>query len=199
MTIAIIGYGSLIWDLDDLAPKVTGPWQVGTGPAMPVEFTRVSPKRKKALALVIEDNLQELSATSHIVSSRNNLKDAKDDLAARERTHLGHIGWATRTGEAQSCSDTLANSVVSWLERSDYSAAVWTDLNGNFHDHTGIHFSHQTGLDYLKNLNDISLQEAWRYITFAPVETDTPFRRFLASNPWWASLPFDDPHPAGKS
>jgi hypothetical protein len=38
MNIAIIGYGSLIWDLADLAAHVEGPWRRGAGPHLPVEF-----------------------------------------------------------------------------------------------------------------------------------------------------------------
>ena len=188
MTVAIIGYGSLIWDLDDLAPKVDGDWQMGTGPAMPVEFSRVSPKRKKALALVIENDLEHSSATSFIASKRTRLKDAMDDLAARERTHLGHIGWATRQGDAQSCNDGVAQTVVTWLSETGYSAAVWTDLNGNFKDETGVPFSHEQASSYLQNLPAESLHEAWRYITYAPAETNTPFRRYLSGQDWWQSL-----------
>ena len=188
MKIAIIGYGSLIWDLDDLAPKVAGDWQMGTGPAMSVEFSRVSPKRKHALALVIEDGIDDFSATSFIDSKRSRLDEAKDDLAARERTHLGHIGWATRSGDANSCNDGVAASAVAWLDETGHDAAVWTDLNGNFHDHTGEPFSHHRALAYLQNLAHDSLLEAWRYITYAPAQTNTPFRRFLAQQPWWTAL-----------
>lgn len=188
MTIAIIGYGSLIWDLDDLARKVVGGWHMGAGPAMPVEFSRVSPKRKRALALVIENDLAEHSRTSYIASSRSNLSDAMVDLAARERTQLQHIGWATQSGNAKSCNDVVAQSVVEWLAATGHEAAVWTDLNGNFLDHTGEPFSHDRASQYLQTLPGESLLEAWRYITFAPVETDTPFRRYLTRQGWWMSL-----------
>ena len=35
---AILGWGSLLWDLDDLSPHVRGPWRVCAGPALPMEF-----------------------------------------------------------------------------------------------------------------------------------------------------------------
>jgi hypothetical protein len=194
MTIAIIGYGSLIWDLDDLAPKVAGGWQLGAGPGMPVEFARVSQKRKQGLVLVVEDALNHSCPTSVIESRRDRLADAVDDLAARERTHLGHIGWATRAGDVISRFDGLAESVVRWLGQTAYEAAVWTDLDGNFEEHTGAAFSHDTALGYLKTLTGASLGEAWRYITYAPAETDTPFRRHLWEDSWWTSLELhDDP------
>ena len=49
--IAVIGWGSLIWDLDNLAHLITGDWMMGAGPSLPFEFTRVSPKRKMGLAV----------------------------------------------------------------------------------------------------------------------------------------------------
>ena len=188
MKIAVIGYGSLIWDLDDLAPKVSGDWQRGTGPAMPVEFTRVSPKRKRALALVIHQDVPRPSATSYIMSNSANLDQAIEDLALRERTEVSHIGYAAEDGRAFSRNPGVAEAVTTWLGQSGCSAAVWTDLDGNFTEHTGSSFSHQTGRDYLKTLTGESLYEAWRYITYAPSETDTPFRRFLLADTWWNGL-----------
>ena len=195
MTIAIIGYGSLIWDLDDLAPKVTGDWQLGAGPGMPVEFARVSQKRKQGLVLVIEDALDHACPTSVIDSRRTRLADAVEDLAARERTHTGHIGWATQAGDVVSRFGGLAETVVRWLGDTGYEAAVWTDLDGNFKEHTGLAFSHDAGVYYLRQLKGASLGEAWRYITYAPTVTDTPFRRHLTCDPWWASLALHDDPP----
>ena len=195
MTIAIIGYGSLIWDLDDLAPKVKGDWMRGAGPAMPIEFARISQKRRQGLVLVIEDDLEHMCATSLIESRRTELRDAVDDLAARERTHAGHIGWATRAGDVTSRFNGLTESVVSWLDDTGYEAAVWSDLDGNFHEHTGEPFSHENGSDYLRGLTGASLGEAWRYITYAPEETDTPFRRHLKTDDWWTSLVLHDDPP----
>ena len=51
---AIIGWGSLIWDLESLEPHVRGDWSMGAGPRLPMEFTRVSPKRKRALVVCLD-------------------------------------------------------------------------------------------------------------------------------------------------
>ena len=53
---AVLGYGSLIWDLDDLAPHVELPWAMGGGPLLPMEFSRISPKRKMGLLSFSTDN-----------------------------------------------------------------------------------------------------------------------------------------------
>ena len=98
----------------------------------------------------------------------------------------------TRSGEQFSRTETIAPDVGQWLEETRLDAAVWTDLNGNFDEHTGETFSHAAGLSYLRSLNGDSLYEAWRYITYAPQETDTPFRRFLMTDDWWNALSFPD-------
>lgn len=188
MKIAVIGYGSLIWDLDDLEPKVNGPWQRGTGPAMPVEFARVSPKRKQALVLVIHQDVPAPSATSYIMSNKNSLEQAVEDLAARERANLDHIGYATSSGKMFSRNRGVAETAGQWLEDTGLDAAVWTDLDGNFDDHTGGTFSHEAGVAYLRTLTGQSLFEAWQYITYAPSETNTPFRRHLSADSWWNGL-----------
>jgi len=65
---AVIGYGSLIWDLDDLAPHVEGQWTLYAGPRLPLEFSLVSAKRRRGLALVI-DHEHGQSCPSCIINS----------------------------------------------------------------------------------------------------------------------------------
>lgn len=186
MRIAIIGYGSLIWDLENLAPFVTGNWQMGSGPAMPVEFSRISPKRKKALVLVIDETLDHQCKTCVINSNRDNVEQAIQDLAARERCGQEMIGYVSICGKFHKPLDCAAD----WLENSGYDAVVWTALPGNFENELQMTFTHQNGQDYLKMLSSDALEEAWRYIEFAPEVTDTPFRRFLAGDPFWQSLDY---------
>ncbi len=188
MRIAIIGYGSLIWDLDTLEEHVRGNWHLGAGPELPVEFSRVSPKRQFGLVLVLDNEAERASLTNVIESRKDRVELAAEDLAVRERAPVERIGIATRDGQKSSRSDKHADFIISWLQRVDYDAAVWTDLQGNFQEHTGMQFSHNAGLKYLKSLNEASLFEAWRYITHAPDHTWTPFRQHLSDDPWWQSL-----------
>jgi len=194
MRTAIIGYGSLIWDLENLAPWVSGGWQRGSGPALPVEFSRISPKRKMGLVLVIDNDLDHDCATSVIQSSRSDLDQAIADLAARERCPENRVGLVSKADPAmtRAKSADVTARVGHWLERSNYDAAIWTDLDANFSEHTGDIFDHARGHSYLRTLQDASLAEAWRYISYAPEETDTPFRRHLATDEWWCSLDFGD-------
>ncbi len=186
MRIAIVGYGSLIWDLENLSPFVKGDWQMGFGPAMPVEFSRISPKRKKALVLVIDDTLDHLCKTCVIESTRNNIDEAITDLAARERCTSEMIGYVSSCGK----SLHFQTSAASWLINSGFDVVIWTALPGNFQIEQSKPFNHKNGLDYLKTLSGDPLAEAWRYIENAPEVTNTPFRSFLSSDPFWQSLDF---------
>lgn len=182
MRIAIIGFGSLIWDMDNLAPHVDGDWFRGNGPQMPVEFSRISPKRAHALVLVVDETLDHQCETSVIASNRSSLELAIEDLARRERCHPEQIGVAVR-GETGGRTDE-------WLKSSFFDACIWTALPANFAEETGKPYTHENGLSYLQSLEQASLAEGWRYIEYAPRETDTPFRRFLAGQKFWASLDF---------
>jgi len=189
MNIAIIGYGSLIWDLDDLAAHVAGPWQRGAGPHLPVEFSRISAKRKQALVLVVDDAAEAPSPTSVIASARAHLDDAATDLARRERCPAEKLGIAAKGGRHRIGRSAPAMAAVeAWLASSPYDAAVWTELDGNFTHITGEAFSLLAAAAYLQTLAGESLAEAWRYIEYAPEETDTPLRRHMRAQDWWRAL-----------
>lgn len=190
MSIAILAYGSLIWDEENLAEHITGGWARGEGPGLPVEFSRISPKRKRALVLVVDETAPAPVPTSVTTSRRESIHEAAHDLARRERAPIEAIGMAERGGgRARNCPAGIGRIVNGWLEAQEtYRAAVWTNLPGNFPQVAGEDFTHAAGLRWLKGLGPESLEEAWRYITFAPEETDTPFRRFLARDDWWRGL-----------
>ncbi len=192
MSIAIIAYGSLIWDEECLAPHIAGGWARRAGPRLPVEFSRISPKRKGALVLAIDEGAGTPVATSVTRSRRTDAEEAAADLARRERAPLEAIGMADGR-HATNCPPAIGRIVNDWLAAQGvFRAAVWTNLPLNFLDETGEPFTHARGLAWLKRLSPESLAEAWRYITFAPEETDTPFRRFLGGDAWWRGLDFSD-------
>lgn len=184
--IAIIGWGSLIWDLDVLAQQTDLNWQMNAGPRLTMEFTRISPKRKFGLAVCLDD-VSGVECPTHIIASmRDDIADAVRDLAIRERTDPQNIGAVCRnTGLAKSCSDQVARAVDDWCISAGYSGAVWTDIGPNFHESNGKTFTILRGIAYLQTLQGESLDEAVRYIENAPPGTDTPLRRALSADPWW--------------
>ena len=187
--IYILGFGSLIWDLDDLAPKVRGEWLMEAGPEFPLEFSSISVKRKQSLVVVIDPDMGVPCPSHAIGSVRGSVAEAASDLAARERTSLDNIGWVDLTTGARSARRAgIGNLVDEWCRDRGAAGAVWTDGKSNFEAQRCEPFTPQLGIAYLKTLAGESLAEAVRYINSAPAGTDTPLRRALAQDAWWQEL-----------
>jgi hypothetical protein len=186
--IAILGWGSLIWDLDDLAPKVAGSWAFCAGPRLPLEFSRVSAKRAMGLVLAL-DPADGVACPTHAIRSRRaSLAEARADLAARERAPLDRIGWADADGAGESRLPEVVAIAAAWCAATGHRAVLWTDLEPNFEALTGNPFSVAAGIAHLRELAAPNLAEARRYIRAAPLATRTPLRRALARDPWWRGL-----------
>lgn len=185
--IAIIGWGSLIWDLEILTPHTVGGWQMAGGPKLPMEFSRVSPKRKLGLAVCLDPVVGVPCQTHVIRSTRRDIQAAIADLQARERAPDGRIGaWHSRFQHGR--MPEVISLVQGWCASKGWDGAVWTDLEPNFAAHTGREFSVADGIAYLKTLRGESLEEAYNYIQNAPAQTTTPLRMALAQETWWQGL-----------
>jgi hypothetical protein len=187
--IAIIGWGSLLWDLENLAPHVSGDWAIDRGPLLPLEFVRVSPKRLDALTVVVDRDHGATCATSFRLSRQSEVSEAVANLAARERAAPEHIGFlCLKSGRLRSRLPEIAERMAAWLDETGLDAAVWTDLAGNFRERTGRDFSIAAAIDYLSALPEASMTEARRYIASAPAAVDTPLRRALETHDWWRAV-----------
>ncbi len=202
--ILVIGYGSLIWDLEILAPHVSGPWRMNAGPGLPLEFSRISPKRLMGLVVCIDPD-RGAPCPSHVVASaRTDVAAARADLAARERAPLDRIGAWGRDGLRHG---RIAGLVGEWAEAAGAAGAVWTELHPNFAETAGRAFDLAAAEDWLLSLTGPSRDEAVRYIENAPAATDTPLRRHLAARPWWreeaarvaAEPPVDTAHSGARA
>ncbi len=183
---AILGWGSLIWDLGSLAPHVRGDWAIGAGPALPMEFTRVSPKRKGALAVCLDAVHGVGCATNAIASAREEIGTVVADLARRERANEAGIGAVClASGHATGTDPEVVEGVRQWCLATGWAGAVWTDVRSNFEHRLGEAFSVPRAIAYLRGLTGDSLDQAVRYIENAPAATDTPLRRALANDDWW--------------
>jgi len=159
--IAIIAYGSLVWDEECLAPHIHGGWRMARGPRLPVEFCRISPKRRQALVLTIDAAQGHEVPTAYTFSRRRAIREAIADLARRERCDERHIGICTRNGAHANTQEDIAARVHAWLARQPgLSAAIWAALPVNFRELTGRAFSLRAAVDYLRRLTGPSLSEA---------------------------------------
>ena len=187
-SIAVIGFGSLLWDLESLAINVRGGWHMYVGPYFPLEFSLVSKKRLGALALVVDEENGAQCPTCVIESARHHLSDAISDLARRERAPLETIGFFDRSnGDRRAANPNRAEIVGKWLALTNYDSAIWTDGASNFLRVTGRPFSLSSAREHLIALDTRSTREAQRYLRNAPKRVDTPLRRASVDTNWWSA------------
>ncbi|OUS07727.1 hypothetical protein A9Q96_05050 [Rhodobacterales bacterium 52_120_T64] len=126
--IAILGWGSLIWDLEALTPHTTGDWALEAGPRLPMEFSRISPKRKLGLVVCLDPAVGVNCTTNIIQSTKSDISNTIADLAERERAPLGLIGAVHADGLQKGRMSDVCTAVSNWCEANEWDGAVWTDL-----------------------------------------------------------------------
>ena len=89
--IAILGWGSLIWDNNPEFDRQHGEWQP-SGSRLSLEFSRISSTRKNALTLVLDYRNGWPCTVAYALSRGLSVKDAIADLRCREDTTMNNIG-----------------------------------------------------------------------------------------------------------
>lgn len=175
MEIAILGWGSLVWDPRELPRE--GSWQTG-GQRLPLEFSRVSTDCR--LTLVIDLTHGEWCPTRFVMSRRTDIDDTICDVRAREGTTSRNIGFVDLgAGTGRGRSGAICSEIRNWCAREGLDGAVWTDLCPNFEDQTGNDYSVGNAVAYLEGLPKAGREAAFRYIRNAPHEVNTSLRREL--------------------
>ena len=177
MKIAVLAWGSLIWDKRELA--IIGDWQAG-GPVLPIEFSRVSGNGR--LTLVIDPQNGANVPTLFARSGFENLDDAILNLRDREDTSNDRIGYVnvasnterdySRRQHPKSC-----DIIKSWARANDWQAVIWTALPSNFTEKILNPYTVGAAVAYVHKLPKDKRAKAFEYIHKAPREIDTPFRR----------------------
>jgi hypothetical protein len=177
MKIAILGWGSLVWD--PRALPLAGPWLQG-GPYLPIEFTRISTDGR--LTLVI-DYINGAGITVRFATSaRRELDDAVEDLRQREGpTRRENIGSVTAQSDPTTVAHDRAGQIAAWCRAAGFDAAVWTALGSNFREKRGTPFTVGAAMKYLAQLGGEQRRLAFEYVNRAPAEVDTPLRRAFAA------------------
>jgi hypothetical protein len=182
MKIAILGWGSLIWNRGDLA--MTGEWQPD-GPMLPVEYARVSQDGR--LTLVIAPGMPAVP-TYWGVAALPNLNQAITNLKQREQTGSEYIGYL-RKDEARSRTGTLPATIITtlhdWLHTHHLDAVIWTNLPPRFDKTTGRMPTIAEALDYLRGLDGDTRQRAETYIRRTPPQIRTPIRAAVETHLGW--------------
>lgn len=173
--IAILGWGSLLWDPRLAFDQWHGAWQ-DDGPLLKIEFSRISTSRSGALTLVLDSSSGADIQVAHCLSLRSDLSQVIDDLRLREGTTTGNIGYIRRNGQSRSRDRQVRAVIGAWMAMHAFDAVVWTDLRSNFAERTGKPFSVDVALAYLQSLSEEGCRAASEYITKAPDFVDTPLR-----------------------
>ena len=196
MRIAVLAWGSLIWDRRELA--VTDDFNP-FGPLLPVEFCRASGVGR--LTLVINEAFGVSCPTYFAVSACSDLNAAMENLWIREgsrdealpknvRTH-GRVGFVEVasghcSAKAMERHPKSVAAIKVWAQSNGFDAAIWTALASNFDepDKAAEPFSVEAAIRYLELLDAPRFSAALGYIRSAPPEVQTPVR--AAVNARWS-------------
>lgn len=188
MKIAILGWGSLLWDKRpqfECFNSCHGEW-LFDGPELWLEFSRVSETRKKALTLVLDKLRGRLCRVAYAASKRPRLDDAIEDLRCREGTCRSRVGvWSA--GDTQDYSDgrSITAMIASWANAKRIESVVWTNLESNFEKHGDTDMWPAGALQHLQQLPQEDKVQAFEYIRNAPCFVQTPLRDALQRAPWF--------------
>lgn len=183
MSIAVIGWGSLIWCPGAL--QIKSRWH-SDGPMLPIEFARISSDGR--LTLVIHSGAREVR-THWALSVFSTLEEARGNLRDREGTTKSRIGVVRRNNDNAS-SVPGAAAVQRWLnDKHGLDGAIWTALESNWEERRGGKFAVEDAVRYLSELerqrDEISLRygRACEYIRNTPDTIQTEVRTLLNNKP----------------
>lgn len=182
--IAVLGWGSLIWDRDGLPVDLPEghPWHPD-GPVLPIEFVRKSSNGRLTLVIWEKGSLVKTRWAPLKVSS---LDEAISSLRVREgKIKMEHVGWWSPGGEANAPA-----AIKQWAEARPLNGVVWTALPSRWkdtdgRDTDGLAPCLEEALTYLRGLTGEQRDRAEKYVRCAPATTDTPFRREFDDKLLW--------------
>lgn len=179
MKIACLGWGSLIWDQQNL--KVQHEW-LKNGPQLPIEFTRHSSDDR--ITLIIDKEAKPITVLWALMESEK-LDEALNSLIIREKVIRKDDIHSVRVSDIT--DDSIKLNIIEWLKLNKIDAAIWT----------GLSYSKKTNnirptlsyiINHLSTIKDEEKKhEAEKYIRKAPEQIDTEFRRAIIKKLGWCS------------
>ena len=195
--IAILAWGSLIWD--DSWPAFDDthlPWQED-GPVLPLEFSRVSKSRDKALTLVIDNTNGEDCKVMYAMSKRLDPAEAIEDLRDREGTPMQHMGFYFANEPDRKCVPPVPDSIPAWATAKEIDVVVWAGMPSNFAEKNAVRkgdpFSVDAAVAHLQRITPKGKAAAAAYVWQAPDLVVTPLRTKLQAEPWFPAPKPDEP------
>jgi hypothetical protein len=174
MNIAILGWGSLIWQPKDLKFNKERGW-LEDGPHLPIEFARISNDGRLTLVITKE---KPLIPVLYATSLYKNLDEAILDLAVREKTSKSKVGYYQK--EHDNCGSVnflFKKNITQWInDKPDIDAVIWTNLSPRFKDKIGLDLNEENVVSYLQTLPDDIKTLAEEYIRKTPPQIQTQLR-----------------------
>jgi len=179
--IAILGWGSLLWDVQNnqAFDGLHHEWHYD-GPIIKLEFSRISQSRNAALTLVVDSQHGSPCKVAWSFSTRNTLPQAKEDLRVREGTNDTMI-HSLRTSDTLPKDNDLYQAIQQWATDKSIDYVIWTGLPSNFQN-----FSLQAAQSHIRRLDAIGRAKTAEYVSNAPSFVQTKLRTLLQTEPGFA-------------
>jgi hypothetical protein len=175
--IAVLGWGSLVWDPRTL--PIRRQW-FADGPLVRVEFLRESADRR--VTLVLDPGAPAVRSLWAIMDTTD-LNDARRQLREREGCNNDSIGyWPANNVVPPSIID-----LPKWAECRSIDAIVWTALGSKWDGREGVRPKADLVIGHLKSLRGTERDQAERYVRRAPRQIDTPYRRRIEPELQWTA------------
>lgn len=184
MKIAILGWGSLIWQPKELKFETNIGW-IENGPILPIEFARIS--KDGRLTLVITANGTDVK-TLYSVSSFDSLELVVLNLAVREGSGRKSIGYYDKTKDEISPKGfPFEKNIKNWIQTTDFDGVIWTNLPEklNLGNVTKTEKDPDGRINYLQNLKGNQSALAEEYIRNTPKQINTKYRKLISETLGW--------------
>jgi len=178
LRLAILGWGSLLWDYHRDFDTWHEPWQYD-GPVLRIEFSRISSSRGGALTLVIDPENGAPTKVAYCISRREKTSEVFEDLQNREGTSEKNIGILSHDRLLPYHHQATAKAIMAWAGERELDDVFWTDLPSNFAKKVGQKFTVENAIDYLEKLDCSARKKAFEYVHKAPSFIQTPLRQAL--------------------
>lgn len=177
MTIACLGWGSLVWDPRELPIQST--WFVD-GPFVQVEFARESIDKRITLVLCEKAYLVR---SLWAVMDTQDPEEARKALRDREgipKDKLDRIGlW--KTGQS---APNYISQLPQWATAVGVDAVIWTALGPKFNGKDQTPTCDQV-ITHLRSLDGNARAVAEKYVRHTPPQIDTKYRRRIEAELRW--------------
>lgn len=183
MDIAVIGWGSVVWNPGSL--DLASLWHKD-GPELPIEFARLS--GNGTITLVVTHIWGTPVRTYWAKSGKTCMDKARLDLQARERTpDIANIGGVTASGEifGRVRFEQVGQMIYPWLLDRNLQGAVWTGLREKALEQ----LTDEDRIEWVEGLPVDADSQIELYVRRAPLQVRTPVREWFTEQFGWDAIP----------